>query len=243
MDRNTEILQTTLFSKEPNTPTILPIPRSEDTLPTLRSKLTAIAQVISSGHSIAVATGYAASTHQSPNALRKAVNEMHPLERFAWNAFEEGTIILPAMNWTTNLDPTPTPLSPKPLRVARRRAEALNRIYKTNEALPAHVTWFTQNHLGCLPLVKAMARVIGAERDLIGGGTWTATQLADLQSINSILSVTAQVVKNGNGKGWGSKSETTRAIAQAQTVLASRRDELRSLIVGRSRKRKRDDFV
>lgn len=80
------------------------------------------------------------------------------------------------------------------------RAEALNRLYKTDEALPFHPVWFTKHHLVCLPLAKAMARVIGAERDLIGGGVWTSTQLADLQSINNILTITAQIVKGGKSK-------------------------------------------
>ena len=82
-----------------------------------------------------------------------------------------------------------------------------------------------------LPLVKAMARVIGAERDLVGGGILTVTQLADLQSINKILSVTGQIVS-----GHVSEPLVPR-IYRAQTVLASRRDTLRDLIPGRKLKR------
>ena len=76
-----------------------------------------------------------------------------------------------------------------------------------------------------------MAPVIGAERDLVEGGVWTATQLADLQSINEILSVTAQLVKGGKSK------DQLRAISNAQAVLMSRRDSLRNLIISRKRKR------
>ncbi len=65
-----------------------------------------------------------------------------------------------------------------------------------------------------------MARVIGAERDLVGGGVWTTTQLADLHSINKILSVTAETVK-----GRGSEP-LLPAINRAQAVLVSRREKI-----------------
>lgn len=60
------------------------------------------------------------------------------------------------MDWKINIDPSP--LSPKRLQTARRRAEALNRRYKTDEALPSHSVWFTKHYPVYLPLVKAMTR-------------------------------------------------------------------------------------
>ena len=223
-----EISGIRVFPKEPGA-VILAIPRSEDTLMILCSKLTAIAEVVSAGQSVAIATAYAAAASQEWRAVQKAINEMRPPERRLWDLFETSSIALPDMDWKIDIDPTP--LSPRPLRTARRRAEALNRLYKTNEALPPHSVWFTKHHSIYLPLVKAMARVIGAERDLVGGGVWTATQLADLQSINEILSVTAQLVKGGKSK------DQLRAISNAQAVLVSRRDSLRNLIISRKRKR------
>ena len=208
---------------------ILAISRREDTLTVLCSKLTAIAKVISAGQSVAVATAYAAAANQERRAVQKAINEMRPLEREAWDYFETGSLALPDMDWEIDIDPVF--LSPKPLQTARRRAEALNRLYKTNKALPPHSVWFAKRYSVYLPLVKAMVRVIGAERDLVGGGVWTTTQLADLQSINNILSITAQLVKGGKSK------DQLRAITNAQAILVSRRNNLRNLIVGRKRKR------
>ena len=55
--------------------------------------------------------------------------------------------------------------------------------------------WFTKNELVHLPLIKAMARVIGAERNFLGGQcALNAIQIADLQSINKILSVSGQIL-------------------------------------------------
>lgn len=208
---------------------VLAIPQKEDTLIILHSKLTAIVEAVVAGQSVAVATGYAAATSQERHAVQRAISQMHPIEADAWAWFETGSYALPDMDWKTDIDTTP--LSPKPLKTAHRRAEALKRLYKTDQAQPPHSVWFTKHHSPYLPVVKAMARVIGAERDLIGGGVWTATQLADLQSINNILSVTALIVKGAKHK------PQLPAIARAQAVLVSYRDNLRNLIVGRKRKR------
>jgi hypothetical protein len=208
---------------------IVAIPQSEDTLTILCPKLTAIAEVVSAGQSVAVATGYSAAASQEQHAVRKAISQMPPLEGEAWIWFETGSYTLPDMEWKTTIQTTS--LSPKPLKTARRRAEALNRLYKTDQVQPYHSVWFTKHHPAHLPLVKAMARVIGAEREIVGGGVWTATQLADLQSINKILSVTAEIVK---GRGSG---PLLPAVNYAQAVLVSRKDTLRNLIVGRKRKR------
>lgn len=66
-----------------------------------------------------------------------------------------------------NIEPSLT--SSNPLKVATRRAEALNCLYGTDKAQPDHSVLFTKYELPRLPLVKAMARSIGAERYLVGG--------------------------------------------------------------------------
>ncbi|MCJ1362665.1 hypothetical protein MMC16_001771 [Acarospora aff. strigata] len=219
----------TIASPTTSDAAIFDLPQSKDTLTTFCYKLTAVADVITAGKSVAVATGYAAITNQEQRPVQKATAEMTPSESDAWTWFKTGSYTLPDLDWNTSVDPKP--LSAKPLKTARRRAEALNRLYKTDQAQPAHSVWFTKHHLVHLDLVKAMARVIGAERDLVGGGVWTATQLADLQSINKILAVTAQFV---NGRG---SQPLLPAIARAQAVVVTRRDALRNQIVGRKRKR------
>ena len=111
---------------------------------------------------------------------------MRLVEREFWDAYSAGTCMpLPPINWAKDTESPPT--SAKPLKAARRRAEALNRLYNSKEARPEHVVWFAKHQLVWLPLVKAMARVIGAERD-IGGG-----HLADLQTVNIILGVVGEV--------------------------------------------------
>ncbi len=73
----------------------------------------------------------------------------------SWEYWDAGLFTLPDMNWATNIEPSPT--SSKPLKVAQRRAEALNRLYGTQQARPSHSVWFTKHELPYLPLVKAIA--------------------------------------------------------------------------------------
>jgi len=68
-----------------------------------------------------------------------------------------------------------------------------------------------------------MARVIGEERNLVGGcGGWSAaTQLADLQLINRILSISGQICQESDVL-WSE-------IADIQRVLGAHRHGLQAL--------------
>jgi hypothetical protein len=208
-------------SAEPSL-SILPIPSPGDTKAQIHSKLVALAKVIVSGGSIALATGYAATTDPDNDAVKAAISQMPPLELELWKHFVDGSSPLLEIDWTKDQEPAPTSL--KSLEIARRRAEALNRLYKTDKANERHVAWITKHRVEYLPLVKAMARVIGAERNLTGGNNrCSATQFADLQSINRILSLSSNITTtDGPNKGLVN-------ITAAQQVLSRRRSELRAL--------------
>ncbi|KAE9376496.1 hypothetical protein N431DRAFT_435804 [Stipitochalara longipes BDJ] len=145
---------------------------------------------------------------------------MRPLEQQSWTTFHDGLWNLPNFDWDNNTLPPAT--SAKPLKIARRRAEALNRLYETDRGHEGHVAWITKNQIGLHRLLQAMARVIGEERNLVGGhGGWSATQLADLQSINRILSTSGQIYRESN--------VLRPEIADMQRVLGIYRHRLQAL--------------
>lgn len=84
------------------------------------------------------------------------------------------------------------------------------------------------NKVEFLPLIKAMARVIGAERNLVGGGEWQATQLADLQPVNRIPSISTQICQRSKSKVLRSK------VAETQHVLGNYRRALQASRLRRS---------
>lgn len=104
---------------------------------------------------------------------------MPPLEYEAWTTLKQGLWCLPEVDWNKNQLPPPT--SSKTLKIASRRAEALNHPYETDQDHEGHVTWITQNRIVFLPMIEPMARVIGAETNQVGGGNW---QAAELQQFN-----------------------------------------------------------
>lgn len=204
------------------------VPRKDDSLMVLSEKMTTLANVVKMGDSVARMTEYALAANcnnNDPDAVRKAVTQMPPLEYMTWEAWEAGHVTLPEINWMADIEPSPT--SPQGLRVARRRAEALNRLYGTDQARSGHSVWFTKHHLPLLPLVKAAARVIGAERHLVGGrqNRCSVEQWADLQSINRILSISSQIVATDS-----SSSLLVKRVGAAQEVLVRERSNLRALV-------------
>ena len=184
-------------------------------------KLTAIVRTLRSGQSIASATCFAATPNHSLDPVAKAKQEMHPTELWMWNTYmNEPTVKLAVIDWTLDAEPNPT--TKKALQNAERRAEALNRLYETDQAQPGHAVWFTRNFLPLLPLVKAMERVIGAEKD-IGCGTKGLAK-ADLQTINTILGTVGSIVAKGTSKIDGG------IVGLAQSVLGAERQRLRALL-------------
>ena len=209
----------------------LKIPQSEDSIADVARKLTALADAVCHGQSIAAATNYVASMTQKREPLDSAVIEMTEREYEAWSLFTSGKYPLPEIDWDSCCDPAPT--STKPLRIAHRRAEALNRLYNTEKAGPSHSVWFSNHNIVHLPLVKAMARIIGAERNLLGGqSALNATQMADLQTINKILSLSTEILKGSRGK------LISVEISSAQRILGSQRDTLKEKLASNGRKRK-----
>jgi hypothetical protein len=88
--------------------------------------------VIVARESTAVATAFSAALIQERTASKTAIAQMTPTEKDAWTAFTGGTYHLPEIDWNNYLARAPTSL--RPLKVARRHAEALNQLYKTGRA-------------------------------------------------------------------------------------------------------------
>jgi len=68
--------------------------------------------------------------------VEAAQAQMPLVEHEYWEAFLRGSIRLPDIDWSVDREDEPT--SKKSLKAARRRAEALNRLYGTDQARPSH---------------------------------------------------------------------------------------------------------
>ncbi|KAE9970283.1 hypothetical protein BLS_004988 [Venturia inaequalis] len=114
-----------------------------------------------------------------PRAVQQALAGMSPYELVMWTAFispspknghvtYEDLLEKAPVDFDNDVDAAPT--SKLPLRAARRRAEALCYLYQTDRATAGCAVWYSKEYRderACwVWLVKAVARVIGAERDM-----------------------------------------------------------------------------
>ncbi|EXJ86996.1 hypothetical protein A1O3_03953 [Capronia epimyces CBS 606.96] len=170
----------------------LAVPTADDTPSTLVAKLDQIQQCLDDGGGLAAATDYSRSTISSQSVAEIARSEMTPVEARCWEAYVNGTCRLPAIDWDVDRGETPT--SKKGLQKAGRRAEALNRLYGSDRAEPCHAVWFAVNHPVVLQVVKAMARVIGAE-SRSGQSEGVDSDLADLQTIRAVVATSMEALQ------------------------------------------------
>ncbi|KAL8991737.1 MAG: hypothetical protein Q9169_007697 [Polycauliona sp. 2 TL-2023] len=196
------------------------LPNQSDSSAILQTKLTAILSRLRSRQSIAAATGFAATPNITHDPIAKATQEFTDNQRMMWDAYMASPKVIRPIDWEQDIEAAPT--SKKPLQIANRRAEALNRLYDTDQAQPGHAVWIAKNRVFFLPLVKAIARVIGAERDICGGTGGLAK--ADLQTINAILGIVGVIAAKKDGKIKGS------LLAMVQSVLGAERQRLRVLL-------------
>ncbi|KAK4995417.1 hypothetical protein LTR66_004761 [Elasticomyces elasticus] len=207
----------------------LPIPEPTKDLVTIAKQLQNLCDATKTGKSlVAITASNPYKVSRSRTALNvdktleeKVISEMTPVERLQYDAWKTNPITLPPIDWTQ--DQLPPPRSNVQLKRYRVRAEALNRLYDTDRATIEHVAWITQNQISMLPLVKAIARIIGAETDARQG--YSPAVLAEVQILNEILAVSGKVVSNGHE---GRRSEAEEVTKRLHPYFVEMRRQIRT---------------
>ena len=176
---------------------VLPLPNEGDSLAVLDAKLSSYLYVVHIGTSIDAATGSFVGESKIETPENQAIKGMKPREREYCEAWKKQSLVgLPSIDWIADRRHTPT--SQRPLKKAIRRAEALNRIYCTDKAEPCHYTYFAEHYVLWLPLVTAIARVIGSEINLSKMPVKLQARGRDLQTIQKIVQSTLRVVSQSD---------------------------------------------
>ena len=99
----------------------------------------------------------------------------------------------------------------------------LNRLYEADQARPSHSVRFVKNHIEYLPLVKAMARVIGMERQMgfDGSSRVDALDLADLHTTRSVISTSLKIKRDYEAAFQAWKRDVNSRI---QTLVSHQRE-------------------
>ena len=171
----------------------LALPADVDTLAVLTTKLSSYLYVLHVKQNLAAATRstFDEIVDHTPEARARVQMTPHELDYF--KAWKVGTLNrLPSLDWDNDRGRTPT--SKRPMKKALRRAEALNRIYQTDKAQPCHYIFFTEQHSCWLPLVAAIARIIGAERNQKSHLARAPGHGSQIRTLDEILQVSRRVL-------------------------------------------------
>jgi hypothetical protein len=176
---------------------VLPLPTEEDSLAVLDAKLSSYLYVVHIGTSIDAVTGSLVGKTKMEILEDQAINGMKPPEPEYFEAWKKQSLGgLPRMDW--NADRRHTQTSQRPLKKAIRRAEALNCIYSTDKAEPCHYTYLAEHHVLWLPLVTAVARVIGAEMSLSKMSVKFQSQGRDSEMVQKIVQTALRVISRSD---------------------------------------------
>ncbi|SZF03856.1 unnamed protein product [Blumeria hordei] len=118
---------------------------------------------------------------------------MKPGEREMYDAWTDGYAV-PSYDWTE----CTKPIVGGPGAQARfeRRAVAARKIWKNDTITSSNVAWIAANQVYMLPLIIAVGKVQGAEKNLVGGQTaLTEMELAEVQTIHRVNAI-ATIVQN-----------------------------------------------
>lgn len=170
----------------------LPMPLEGDSLEVLTRKLTALAQVVENGKSVAVRTGYsgAAPTYRDPEKL--AIETLTEVERRQYKAWVEGSG-MPVFDWEKNKEPV------KGGDMARkryeRRALAMNKIWKVDCAVAENAMWACKRLSYMIPLITAMTKLETAATEVVGGiGSLSALDLAEVQTCRKAINISTSTM-------------------------------------------------
>ncbi|KAJ6131614.1 hypothetical protein N7523_001320 [Penicillium sp. IBT 18751x] len=148
-------------------PFFLPMPTEGDDLETTARKMQSIASVISSGRNLSMTSGPRSTTNDSKRKQTRtaedfAIERMTGPEIAQYNAWKQGLIQLPTVDWYQNR----LPVAPTGMRTFSRRAIAMDIIWERSGFAPEHAAWLAVNMNFLLPVVKAVTKVLGAAEEL-----------------------------------------------------------------------------
>lgn len=211
------------YSRDPGDASgFLPMPEPTDDLDTTARKLRELARVVTSGKSLAVATGYQQAAHATRDPEALARMSMTPSELEQFDAWKKG-LPMPPFDWAANRKAVPTGAQSQ-LRM-ERRAKAMDIIWGHEGGSAENASWLTSNMSYAIPLVVAVVRMHAAERELRGGQEeLTEYELAEVQTSHKVVAI---AMDNMN-QVYRRLNEIARDINHSKEVIQAREHHIKA---------------
>ncbi|KAF2858357.1 hypothetical protein K470DRAFT_272491 [Piedraia hortae CBS 480.64] len=166
---------------------ILQVPNPGDDMDKTMKIVQALSSVVDEGKSIAAATGYVLATNKPVPPEDAAMSHMTPEQELAYRGWKSGAD-LPQIEWTVSR--VDVPGGPQSDAHFSKRAAAMRVLFKDQDIDQQNAVWLTFNAPDLLPLVKAVEKILNAERDSTGGQVGIKSQeLADYQTLRKVIGV------------------------------------------------------
>lgn len=167
---------------------LLPMPAEDDGLEVLARKMRALAEVVESGKSIAVATDFC-----NPESLVRA--QMRPQESSQYDAWKGG-IRMPVFDFDANKAPVKG--GDKVQKRLAHRTIAMNTIWRVDRATAENAMWLWINWPYAIPLVKAVAKVQRAKNHwkkiVEGQDVLSEMEMAEVLTTSKAIAVSSNTV-------------------------------------------------
>ncbi|OJJ33785.1 hypothetical protein ASPWEDRAFT_41654 [Aspergillus wentii DTO 134E9] len=200
---------------------ILPVPELSDDLETTARKMTSLAKVIQDGTHLTIWTGWKLASNQPRDPKSIAKSEMSIPELEAYELWNEGKgVTPPTMDWNANVAAVPD--GKNSLKRLTQRAAAMDVVWgrRQGTTLPEHAAWLTFNMGSALPLVKAVTRMLNAERYY---GNEPRARMTDLEAAElDTLCKIRDTAERNRSRELARIRKLMREIVHAQGVIGTR---------------------
>lgn len=199
-------------------PFLVPVPNASDDLESTAKKLRSLADVVTSGNSLALKTELEA-TPRKHDAESFAKERMSAVELGLYEEWQNNSLQLPEFNWAQNVIPVPP--DAHALKTFLQRAAAMDIIWDYQGASAENAAWLASHMAALLPLVKAVTKVLSAQKHLeihdpLAG--LSHGEIAEVQTLQLIMAGTEENVARERER----IRELTESINVSQGVLRER---------------------
>ncbi|KAI9225335.1 MAG: hypothetical protein DHS80DRAFT_33807 [Piptocephalis tieghemiana] len=224
-----ELMKSAKPKAYPNQP-LLSLPSHLDTLEELEEKMGKLIECVKQGYSLASATGsQELQGSYIENPEERAKSRMQDIELKLYRAWKGGRVPLPPYNSLVNSITTPIGINGQGKRM--RRAEALDRMYGVRGSTVDNATWWITTYPELIPLINAISRVIGAEREtipLVHHQQVMPGESAEIRIIDSIVATSRHIINQHMAK----VRNVVRRVNESISLIETRKRSLGRSLLG-----------
>lgn len=182
--------------------------------------------MVNEGNSLALFTGLKLSMPNPKDAESMAKSQMTSVELGSYADWKSKTKPVHSFDWENNKTPLPS-TGAQSLKKFTRRAAAMDVIWEHEGATPEHASWLTFNMTSLLPPVKAVSRVLAAQKQYQNDplAQLSPMEVAEIDTAHSVV----HVAERNKERELQRIRQLTRSISRSTVTINSRIARIRKV--------------